>query len=231
MPIYQGTTQIRKIWDGTRPIQRVYVGTNLVFQAVPPPSITSFSVNPNNIDLGTRPSGDVTFSFVVVGTAGEETDAQIVSEPQAVNIGPRYVGANGSGVTQSFNHTQPLSDQVYRLVAQNDEGASHRDVSVTVNWRPVITAFRRTGFAQAPGTQAGTFAFAAQIDGTPQPALTYRFGNGSQGSIRSAHLTSAGVNSWNLSWTIYHPSTTDSLTITATSRAGTRSSTISNIGS
>ena len=125
---------------------------------------------------------------------------------------------------------QPSSSASYILTAGNDTGSVSLSSAVEVTQNPVITNFRRVSFQQAPGLQAGTFGFRATIVGYPQPALSYRFGNGRQGAITSRHLSpSGGTNEFNFNWSIYHTILNDSLVLTAQNSSGSVSSTISRI--
>ena len=124
---------------------------------------------------------------------------------------------------------QPTGTTRYILNVRNNEGVAELATSVNATLNAVITNFRRTAFQQNPGTQSGTFWFSAQIRGAPQPTLSYRFGNGRQGSITSRHLSAGAVNSWTFSWSVYHSVLADSLTLTATNSSNTTTATISNI--
>ena len=229
MALYKGSTQIRHLWWGSTPIKRLYKGTTLLFEQGSPPTIQSFSVTPNSIDLDTRATGTIEFSFVVLGTAGQDTNCQIVQLPGGQPVGTTFVGVNGANLSQTLpNIIQPSQTTSYRLICHNDNGNSHQDITLTVTQNARITNFRRTGFTQVG--VGGTFIFQATISGTPQPALTYRFANGTQGVVSSRHMTSTGTNQWNMNWRIFHPNITDSLVLTATNSSGAVTATINNIG-
>ena len=58
------------IFSGTKPIKRIYKGSSLIYQNESPPSITSFSVFPNNVDLDlsdNEKTSSITFSRRNIG--------------------------------------------------------------------------------------------------------------------------------------------------------------------
>ena len=140
----------------------------------------------------------------------------------------RYLDANFSDQTIP----QPTSDSSYRLDSLLGANSYNASTTIQVNKSPEIANFRRVGFQQSPGTQSGTFFFSGTIRGTPQPTLSYRFGNGRQGSITARHLTPAGTNEWTFTrWNIFHSVLGDSLVLTATNRKTSTTATIANISS
>ena len=226
--IYIGNKKINKIFVGSTPIQKVYTGSTLIFAMGDPPVINSFTANPTNIDLDSRPSGNVRLSLDVGGPA--INDAHVVLFPQGTRVGQTYVSTGNARIQQAFDTPQPNMNQIYRLIAHNNTGTAKSDALVQVTQNAAISNFRRTAFQQAPGLQAGTFWFEATIKGYPEPTLTYRFGNGRQGNITKRHLTTAaGVNTFSLDWNIYHTVLSDSLVLTATNSSNTTTSTISHI--
>ena len=68
MPARVGESNAVHKFAGTHPIQRRYVGGDITFQNANPPQITAFSVDPNMIDLDSRPSGTLTFRLAVMGS-------------------------------------------------------------------------------------------------------------------------------------------------------------------
>ena len=235
-----GTKVPNHIFLGTTPVRRVYLGRGtgvdplLLYRQENPPTITTFTVAPSTIDLDTRPSGTITFTINVTGVIQEQTLAQIVQLPNGNNIGATIVAAAGSNIAQTLpNILQPTQTTSYRLFARNIEGVSHRDFTVTLTQNARISNFRRTGFSQRPdGTR---FQFTARISGTPQPVVTWRFGNGrqSQRDNDSIHFTSVGTNQWDAVWGgaagIIHPVVSDSLVWTVRNSTGSATATISNI--
>ena len=203
------------IYIGTKPVQTIKKGNTIVWQAVNPPSILTFTATPSAIDLDTRSTGNITISWTAASQSNIQT-SRVYLQPQGTRIGQTFVTGSGAGVSESFTNAQPNQTQIYRVVINNSGGASYRDATVTVTQNAGITNFRRTAFQQAPGLQAGTFWFKATITGYPRPTLSYRFGNGRQGAISNRHLTPAGSNSWTLDWNIYHTVLADSLVLTAT---------------
>ena len=192
------------IYDHTRPLQKLYDGATLIWQAVHVPDITSFYAVPANINLDTRPSGTVTFNFMVIGTTGQDTHAQIVKLPNGENVGATFTGVNGAPINDHLpNIPQPNQTTSYRLIARTNAGAAHEDFTIHVTQNPRITNFRRTGYNQSPA--GNSFVFGATIIGYPQPALSYRFSNGAQGVITPRHLTSSGTNQWTLNWGSFPP--------------------------
>ena len=235
-----GTKVPNHIFLGTTPVRRVYLGRGtgvdplLLYRQENPPTITTFTVAPSTIDLDTRPSGTITFTINVTGVIQEQTLAQIVQLPNGNNIGATIVAAAGSNIAQTLpNILQPTQTTSYRLFARNIEGVSHRDFTISVTQNARISNFRRTGFSQRPdGTR---FQFTARISGTPQPVVTWRFGNGrqSQRDNDSIHFTSVGTNQWDAVWGgaagIIHPVVSDSLVWTVRNSTGSATETISNI--
>ena len=213
-------------------IQRVYTGNNLIWRNIDPPTITAFSVSPNNIDLDTMSSGTVTFTFTVQGTPGQISYAQIVRLPGGGNIGATFVGASGAIINGNLpNILQPTQTTTYRLFARNTGGNTTRDTTVTVTQNPVIRNFRQTGFRQGiPGISADTYNFGATIVGYPRPSVSYRFSTGEHGTLTSSHFTSSGTNTWTLAFThIFNNANARSVVLTATNSSGTVTETISNI--
>ena len=125
--------------------------------------------------------------------------------------------------------TFPTQTTSYYVTATNAAGMSQQSTTVTVTQNTTITGFRKTRSLSAP--PGATFYFTATIKGYPQPTLSYRFGNGTQGTITPRHLTpvSGQTNTWTLDWSKYHSVITDSLVLTATNSSNTTTATISNI--
>ena len=184
------------------------------------------------------PTDDIHFAVNVGATSGQVTTARILRLPEGTQQGVILTSASGVGISQSrVAVPRPNQTTTYRLIASNSGGSSHQDEVVTVTENPVIQNFRRTGFSQrADGTR---FQFTARITGTPQPVITWRFGNGqqSQRGNDSIHFTPVAgqVNVWDAVWGvgagIIHPNTSDSLTWTATNSSGSVTANIGNIGS
>ena len=230
--ISQDVTSPNHTFIQNTPIQRVYTGDNLIWRNIDPPSITAFSISPSTIDLDTRSSGTITFSFTVVGTAGQISYAQIIRLPGGGNIGATFVGASGATINGNLpNILQPSQTTTYRLIARNDSEASHRDTTVTVTQNPVIRNFRQTGFRQGiPGISADTYNFGATIVGYPMPSVSYRFSTGEQGTITRNHFTSSGTNTWTLAFShIFNNANARSLVLTARNSSGSITSTLNNI--
>lgn len=239
--IYIGTNNAnpKHIFVGHNTVKKILVGAGtgdegLVWQSINPPAIQSFSTTPSNIDLDTRATGTITFNFQVTGTTGQDTYAQITELPSGRNIGTSYVGANGSGITESLpNILQPTRTTTYRLFARNDAGQSHRDTTITVTENPDILSFARTNAVPNPLNQTNvTYTFTARIKGYPQPTATFAFGSGRNGAISSRHFTPVQslVNTWDIVFTQEHNQANDSITLTIVNTSGQDSETISNIG-
>ena len=235
--MYYATAEIRKgsnadykhLFIGSKPLQKIYKGSKLIWESQNPPVITTFSVSPSTIDLDTRATGTITFTLAVTGRAGENTYAQIVRLPSGANIGVTHVAANGASISTTLpNITQPQSTTTYRLFARNDEGASHKDTTVTVTKNPTLANCRRTGF----NNQGFLYSFGFTLTGLPRPVVTYRFSGGQQGTVNVRHY-SQGSNpyTWTIDgWRVTMPSAANqSLTLTATNGSGTTTCSIGNI--
>ena len=218
------------IFHGTRPISSVKRGSADIWMNTDTPDILTFTATPSPIDRDTRATGNISLSWTAAAKTAAQT-ANVYLEPQGTQVGQSYVTAANAGVSETFTTPQPTQTQAYRLVIRTAGGASHRDASIVVTQNAAISNFRRTAFQQNPGTLSGTFWFAATITGTPQPTLSYRFGNGRQGAITARHLTSSGTNQWTLNWNIFHSVLNDSLVLTATNSSNTTTATIANISS
>ena len=230
MDLYITGIKRTHVFKGSLPVNELYKGSVRVWRRENAPTITGFTAVPSSIDLDSSSPANITLSFQVAGTSGQVTNAHIVRVSDGVNIGQRYVSGPGVGISESFTVPRPTKNETYRLIASNDNGSAHSDQAVSVTQNAVISGFRRTGFQQVPGLQAGTFVFQATIRGYPQPALSYRFGNARQGAITARHLTAtANSNEWTLNWSIYHTVLSDSLVLTATNSSNTTTSTINNI--
>ena len=167
-------TDIRKRFILNRPVSKIYLGTRSTpyWQQGATPTITSFTVSPTTIDLDTRATGNITLTFGVTGSTSNR-------------IHNKETGQNIPLTTPTTAIiAQPDKPTTYVLVCTNDTGGISREVTVDVTKNAAITNFRRTGFYQSRfGTSSGVFRFGARITGLPQPALTYNFSTGEQGSI------------------------------------------------
>ena len=221
------------LFDGSRPIN-LYAGSTLISRHSNPPPITSFTISPSSIDLDTRPSGTITFTFSITGTTGQVTNAQIVRLPSGTNVGTTFVAGAGLGFTNQTlpNIVQPLQTTTYRLLASNTEGSSHRDSTLTVTKNPTLTNCRRTNYIDA----TTLYEFAFNLTGLPRPSVRYVFTQnniaGQQGQVPFNHYTQ-GSNpyTWNVTgWRInFANSNARSLRLTATNSSGTATCTINNI--
>ena len=222
------------LFDGTKPIN-IYSGNTLLSKHTNPPAITVFSVSPNTIDLDTRPTGTITFTLAVTGTAGQNTNAQIVQLPHGQNLGATFTAGPGLNISNTLpNVQQPLQTTSYRLFAQNLEGASHRDTTVTVTKNPTLTNCRRVGFIDS----TTTYFFGWTLTGLPRPTVTYSFSGGQSGTTNPDHLsqgsnpytwtTSGQPGNYGLRIQFANPNA-QSLVLTATNASGTATCTISNI--
>ena len=201
----------------------------LFWEASVGPTIQSFTANPSSIDLDNRPSGTITFNFVVLGTAGQSTVAQIVRLPDGGNIGASFTGGAGLDLRNSLpNIAQPNRPTTYRLFARNDNGQTSRDVSIDVTKNPVITNLRRTGYIDA----TTLYEFGFTVQGLPRPTVTYAFSGGQQGTVNSIHFRQgANPYTWNVSqWRInFANANAQSLVLTATNSSGSVTARLGNI--
>ena len=225
---------------GSFQVQKISVGTDTtaIWEVTNAPNISAFSVSPNSIDLDTRASGNISFTITVDAQAGQSLNAHIVRVSDGANVGTAFTSSAGANINEILpNITQPTHTTTYRLIARSGGGSSHRDANVSVTQNAQISNLRRTGFRQQ-GT-GGNFQFTARIIGTPQPAITWRFGGGSQSQRNNdnVHCTavSGQVNTWDCVWGglsgSFHSNLTDSFTMTATNSSNSVSATISNISS
>ena len=217
------------------PVKKVTIGDGaagkVVWEATNPPVITSFSVSPSTIDLDTRASGTITFTFGVTGQPGKVSSADVHQLPGGGNIGATFTAQAGANITGNLpNITQPQATTTYRLIARNTTGASHRDTTVTVTRNPGLSSCRRTNVIARVGFTNYTFAFT--VVGLPMPTVTYRFSGGRQGTVTAGHCSQgANLSTWNCSgWNVTMPnSNAQSLILTATNTSGTNTCTLSNI--
>ena len=222
-----GAADFNHIAFKSQEYQKVSKGEDLLWQSSNPPSIDSFTANPDSIDLDDRPSGNIRFIWDITGSPVEWAVYK-----NHVRVSQSYVG--NTARAQGFALiAQPTETSVYTLTARSASGSISQDVTVTVTQNPVIPSFSRTGFAQAPGLQAGTFQFTIRIVGYPMPTVHYRFGNGRQGIITARNFApvSGEINTWEGHWSIYHSVLNDSLNLTAKNSSGSVSNAISNISS
>ena len=209
----------------SRPIEALYKGTNLLFRRTNEPTIQSFSVSPTSIDLDTRPTGNLTFSGVVLGTAGQTTNAHIVRVSDGVNIGPNFSAVNGANLVISLpNIAQPTQNESYRLIASNNGGPSHSDASVAVTQNASLTgcAFTaRTGGEGAP--QGVTLSLNCTIKGYPRPVL--RVAGWTPNPVTERHFVpvSGQVNTYTLTnlTHFYGTNTSRTVRVTATNSSNT----------
>lgn len=228
------------IFRGTKPLKELYKGNKKLWENTNPPVIPTFTSSPSNIDLDTRATGTVSFTMSVTGRSGQTTSAHIVKLPEGSRVGPEYTSSSGGNISQTLpNIPQPTQTTTYRLIAMNTGGSSHEDTTITVTQNPVITNLRRTGFIDPhDGSSGGNYKFEFQLKGTPQPVITWTFGNGqtSQRNNDDIFLTpvSGQVNTWNVLFGgtagIRISTNTTSLTVTATNSSGSTTATIANIG-
>ena len=234
------TSEPTHIAIGSFQVQKVSVGTDTtaIWEVTNAPNISAFSVSPNSIDLDTRASGNISFTITVDAQSGQSLNAHIVRVSDGANVGTAFTSSAGANINEILpNITQPTHTTTYRLIARSGGGSSHRDANVSVTQNAQISNLRRTGFRQQ-GT-GGNFQFTARIIGTPQPAITWRFGGGSQSQRNNdnVHCTavSGQVNTWDCVWGglsgSFHSNLTDSFTMTATNSSNSVSATISNISS
>ena len=156
----------------TRPIEALYKGTNLLFRRTNEPTIQSFSVSPTSIDLDTRPTGNLTFSGVVLGTTGQTTNAHIVRVSDGVNIGPNFSAVNGANLVISLpNIAQPTQNESYRLIASNNGGPSDREASVAVTQNVSLTGCVITARSGGP-TPGETLSLNCTLKGYPRPRVS-----------------------------------------------------------
>ena len=178
------------------------------------------------------------FNFAIGPTVAEVTKAQIYQVRGNIKVGPEHDSTLGGGLTQVVsNIDRPDQTTDYRLLAMNGGGASHRDIRLIITQNTTITNLRRTGFRQQGN--GGNFQFTARVTGTPQPNITWRFGNGNQSQRNNdnVHCTSVSgqTNTWDCVWGglsgSFHPNLTDSFTMTSTNSSNSVSASISNISS
>ena len=180
----------------------------------------------------------LSFSAAVTGFVGQATTAQIYTVPQGTKVGPAHVAGAGANISETVSNIErPSQSQTYRLLATNAGGAAHSDTVLTITQDATISNFRRSGFAQTPGTQSGRFQFSARITGYPRPAIRYRFGNGQQSQRDNQGVAFSPVAGQQNAWDIVigggagitHAVLSDSIVLTATNSSGSATATIANI--
>ena len=216
MPVRKSTDLVKR-FCGSRSIGKFYLGSRLVWQQGAAPSITSLVASPSSIDLDSRASGSVQFTFAVVGS----THNRLYNTRSGANI--PFTGNTTATVTQ------PQQPTTYRLVAQNATGATHRDVTVDVTKNPTVTNLRRSGFQQIVG--GANYRFSMTVTGLPRPTVSYRFGDGVSGNI-APNLFRQGANpfTWSIEFLVTRANANNTgLVVTATNASGTASATLANI--
>ena len=195
---------------GPIPARKVYIhkGTlQKVWEAINPPAITAFSVAPATIDLDTRPTGNLTFSLAVTGTAGQDTHAQIVQLPDGQDIGTSFSGINGANISESLpNIPQPTETTNYRLIARNNGGQSFRDAQVAVTQNPQLSNLAVTALSAGPSAPQGeTIRLSGKVIGFPRPNI---FIDNGIGRVSARHFTKVAgeVNASNFSITHFYGS-------------------------
>ena len=210
-------------FKGLRPIERIYKGPVLIWQAGNAPVIPVFTAAPASIDLDNRPSGTISFSVQVAGTAGEDTAAQIVRLPNGENVGTSFLGVNGAGINQTLpNIAQPTQDTTYRLIARNNEGSSHKDFTVRVTQDPLIDSFVVLHYVSGGPAHGQTAYMRAIFKGSPQPSLSADQGIG---ALNPRHFRDAGeTNTWMVEFSHFFgrmtPPQQRVVTLTATNSSG-----------
>ena len=205
----------------------------LVWENQNPPTILTFTASPATFDLDSATPANVTLTWTAPLDTTKTQTSKVYLVPEGTRIGQIYTTAPNADVSETFTNPRPTKDQIYRLLLSTDAGTSAMDALVQVTQNAVIQNFRKTSFIRAtPTSNSGTYVFQATIKGYPQPDLSYRFGNGTQGSITKRHITpvSGQTNTWNLNWDVFHSVQNDSLVLTATNSSNTVTATIANIG-
>ena len=210
MAVHNIGDTIRNIRLGRRLIQRLRLGTQTLYERVPPaqlPAISAFVVNPNLIDLDTRATGNVTFGFNVTGATSNKITNTRTGAVVPLSVAPGY----------QFGGTvaQPRETTRYALTSTNSAGSVSRSVTVNVTQNPVISNFRVVGYRTNPLSPHGaTVQFEARVIGQPAPAFSADQGIG---EIPSRHFSN-GVLSFGHYFGV---SGNRRVTLTATNSSGT----------
>ena len=115
--------------------QRISKGDQLVWQASSPPSIDSFTANPDNIDLDLRATGNIRFIWDITGSPVEWAIYK-----DHVRVSQSYVG--NTARAQGFALiAQPSKTSDYILRASSAGGSISRSVTATVTENPQISGF------------------------------------------------------------------------------------------
>ena len=224
MPYLKGNlNDLDHVFKGLQPIEKIYKGGILVWESGDPPQIPVFTATPASIDLDSSPSGTISFTVQVTGTTGEDTVAQIVRLPNGENVGTSFLGVNGASINQTLpNIAQPSQNTTYRLIARNDEGASHKDFTVSVTQNPVIDSFVVLNYVSGGPSHGQTAYMRAIFKGYPRPSLSADQGIG---TLNSSHFRDAGTNTWQVEFSKFFgrmiPPQQRIITLTATNSSGT----------
>ena len=214
------------IFLGPHAVQTIKIGNTVVWQNSNPPTIHSFTANPDTIDLDTRATGNVRFIWDI---RNNPISWSIYSGSS--QISPDYVG-NTPTATGFFLYAQPNQTTVYTLRSSSATGSISQNVTVTVQQDLAITNFRRTGFHASAGR--GLYEFTFRIKGYPKPN-NFVFSGAHAFTTDGRHLTAVAgsVNTWDFVIDFNLPTGRGALTVVATNgTTGTGSSataTISNI--
>ena len=191
-----------------------------------PPNILTFSVAPVTIDLDSRPTGNITFSWTASAQTGKTQTSRVYLVPQGTTVGQTYLTGPGAGVSENFNFAQPNQTQTYRLVITNAGGGSHRDAVVSVTQNPVISNLSVDFLGDRLGGTGGTVRIQGRVKGYPRPEVTispgWTYPSGTT-HISERHFTpvSGEINTWAFTTTQYHGTNPGQVTYTVT---GTNSS-------
>lgn len=226
---YRKDDRVIHRFRGAEAIQKRYRGNDLIWSNSNPPTIQSFTANPDSIDLDTRPTGNIRFIWDI---RNNPTGWAIYRGSD--KISPENVG-NTPTTTGFFLFAQPNQNTVYTLRASSATGSISQNVTVTVQQDLAITNFRRTGYHATAGR--GLYDFTFRIKGYPKPNR-FVFSGAHSFTTDGRHLVAVAgaVNTWDFSIRFnLVPLQGRALTVTATNgTTGTGSSataTISNIDS
>ena len=194
---------------GLHAIQTIKVGNTTVWENSNPPTIHSFTANPDSIDLDTRPTGNIRFIWDI---RNNPVSWSVYSGSS--QISPDYVG-NTPTATGFLLYAQPNQTTIYTLRSRSSSGSASQTVTVRVQQDLAITNFRRTGFHPTAGR--GLYEFQFRIKGYPKPN-NFVFSGAHAFTTDDRHLTavSGSVNTWDFTIDFNLPTGQGALTVVAT---------------
>lgn len=209
------------IYGGVTAYEKVYLEDTLIWSNTAPPTIASFTANPESIDLDTRATGTIRFTWDISGSP-----TMWAVYRGMTRISNNFVG-NTARVQGFTDLAQPNQTSVYTLLVNNDGGAVSYAATVTVTQNPVVSNLAVSFAGDRLGNTGGTVRIQGRVKGYPRPEISvspgWSYYPASAGHINPRHFTpvSGVTNTWAFTTEQYHGLNPGEVTYTVT---GTNSS-------